>query len=391
MSEDIQVQLKTTAILQVPLQTYDKDFTFIVNGKEFNTSCINSDLLSPKVSEIHQIDPTIRTFTINTTHEGDFENILKLLKFSEINIPTNQIEFFYEVNEILGNDQISHKNKIKTNLTNDNVLDLLLQHEKFNKFFHTNIDDEIEYISTHFFELCENNNEKLKRISIENLERIISHPKLQLNDEDQLFKFINDIYENYRTISILYGQVLFCNASVEMISKFVSIFNKDDLTADIWESITHRLMSEIETQTKTKSAKETSTRYKEKPKPRGKIFYPKDENTFDGIIRHLEREYNNNLDGKINITASSNENGSINVTHYDRNDLYQSNNESNSWICFDFIDHKIIPSKYQIKTYSYGPSSYNPKTWIVEGSNDNSKWTKIGYENNCSYTNGRYL
>ena len=66
MSQGNQIQLKPLSILQVPLYSYQKDFTFIVNGEEFKTSRIFSDLISSKISQMHSNDPTFDTFYINT-------------------------------------------------------------------------------------------------------------------------------------------------------------------------------------------------------------------------------------------------------------------------------------------------------------------------------------
>ena len=49
-------QLKTSSIEEVPLQSYNKEFTFIVNGEEFYTSKVESDLLSAKINKIHLND-----------------------------------------------------------------------------------------------------------------------------------------------------------------------------------------------------------------------------------------------------------------------------------------------------------------------------------------------
>lgn len=61
-----EIQLQTSSILNAPLYNYDKDFTFIVNGKEYNTYRIISDLLSSKISNIHKTDPTYSFICINT-------------------------------------------------------------------------------------------------------------------------------------------------------------------------------------------------------------------------------------------------------------------------------------------------------------------------------------
>ena len=108
--QDLQVQLKTAAVLDIPLHVYDQDFTFIVNGKEYTTSRVVSDLLSPYISQMHQTDPTISTFTITTKEKGDFKHILDLVTFTTHSIPTNEILFFSEVIEQLGNVSININN-----------------------------------------------------------------------------------------------------------------------------------------------------------------------------------------------------------------------------------------------------------------------------------------
>lgn len=113
MSEASQIQLQTSNILNVPLQIYEKDFTFIVNNEKFNTSRIISDLLSPKISSIHQLNPTLSSFTITTNSKGDFSHILELATFSKREIAENEIGFFSEVIEQLGNEDIFIKKKIR--------------------------------------------------------------------------------------------------------------------------------------------------------------------------------------------------------------------------------------------------------------------------------------
>ncbi|KAK8838755.1 hypothetical protein M9Y10_032794 [Tritrichomonas musculus] len=159
-----QVQLKTTAVLNIPVQSYKSDFTFIINGDKFNTSYVISDLISPVISHIHQNDPTSSTFTISTENQGDFSHILKLATFRPFTIPYDEIPFFAEVIEKLGNDSIDISNLIQDELTNDNIIKYLEQHEKFSQLYKEKIDTEIEYASSHFFELCEEHKEEMKRL-----------------------------------------------------------------------------------------------------------------------------------------------------------------------------------------------------------------------------------
>lgn len=57
MSDFNQIQLKTTRISNIPLEKYEKNFTFIVNGEQFQTNRIIADLISPQVCKFHINDP----------------------------------------------------------------------------------------------------------------------------------------------------------------------------------------------------------------------------------------------------------------------------------------------------------------------------------------------
>lgn len=118
------VNLQATSILHVPFSKYEKDFNFIVNGKEFCTSRIIADLLSPTISKIHISDPTIREFCINTKSNGDFQRILDLIDFKRSPITSNNVSFVEEVFEQLGTTNIDFNFKF-SEITIDNVIDMI--------------------------------------------------------------------------------------------------------------------------------------------------------------------------------------------------------------------------------------------------------------------------
>ena len=130
MSETSKLQLKESSILNVPLQIYEKNFTFIVNGEEFKTSQLISDLLSPKISKMHATDPTIDNYTLNTKHPGNFSNILQLANFKQLNIPKNEILFVVEILENLETLCIELDDIIE--FTEDNIFDYLSLHQTGN-------------------------------------------------------------------------------------------------------------------------------------------------------------------------------------------------------------------------------------------------------------------
>ncbi|KAK8839723.1 hypothetical protein M9Y10_031428 [Tritrichomonas musculus] len=185
MSEINQIKLTPSCIFGVPFHVYAQDFTFIVNNKEFKTSHLIAELLSSKICQMHSNDPTSDTYIINTEHQGDFQQILNLVDFNQVTLQTADLEFLLEVIESLGNNSIELTGTMdNVELTADNVFTLIQNHEKFPKFYSNQIVREIEFIASHFNELAETCNDKLKGLSFDTLLRVLSDDKLKLNDED---------------------------------------------------------------------------------------------------------------------------------------------------------------------------------------------------------------
>lgn len=384
MNNESIIQLQTSSVLNIPLQTYEENFIFIVNNEEFRTSRLISQLLSPKISLHHKNDPTLDKYIINTKSHGDFTKIIDLVNFQSKSISDNELPFFIEILEQLGTDSIKISNFNQTDkLTNDNIFKKIKMTEKI--AFKIN-DELIEYISSHFFELCSNHESELKNLDLDTLVRIVNHPKLTLINEDQLVNFINSMYSKEREYSILYEAVLFSNLVNFTISEFVNIFDINDINSQIWRNISQRLEKEIKS-----DEKDEKTRYKGY-KINGQIFSPEDDDIFNGIIQYLQTKCN--WDAKINVTSSS-VNGNYfpsNVTKYeDRNKWFHSQSQPNNWICFDFKEKKVMPTSYKIRSSLYSANSYNPKSWNIEGSNDNANWDILSEEKDSPLLNGKHI
>ena len=387
-----QIKLQSSCILSVPLEIYGKDFTFIVNGEEFKTSRVISDLISPFISKIHSNDPAFDRFIINTKHRGDFSHILKLINFKSNNYPESELPFLLDVIEILNNDYIELEDiKRKQEITVDNVFDNFQQHEKYSKLYRPLFSEEIEFISSHFSEICEEKEEELTKLLIDTLYLILTNDKLQLKNEDQLLKFINELYSKDEEYSILYETVLFENVSSETVCEFIRIYNNDLMTRSTWQRLSVRLSKEIISINDKNSSDNDTKRYKEKILIR--ILFSK-EKEFDRIINYIRKKTNDQIENEISITASSiysdNENYQPrNVILFDdHRKWFESNEKSNNWLCIDFKDHRIIPTDYSIRSYPCSYNSHHPKSWIVECSNDNIKWEMVDEEKDFSYLNG---
>ena len=386
MSQSDEIHLNSSCILNVPLQTYDNNFTFIVNNEKFKTSRLISDLLSPKISKIHSTDPTFDVFTINTQQKGNFSNILQLVNFNKNIISESELPFILEVIEILGNESIEYsESKEPEEITTSNVFTQIKKHEKFGLFYKKRLLNEIEFIASHFFELFEKeeNEEELSKLQFDTLIKIISNEKLKLRDEDQLLKFVNSLYSSDSKFTSLYEFVAFENVSSDAVCEFAEIFNMNDLTNGTWNVICQRLKQETKNEKKVKS---------ERYSMKGENFPYSENKVFNGIINYLRSKSSGKIENEMNATASSYCNdilGPFNATIFDDQTKYfHSRDLSNSWICFDFKEHRVIPTKYTIKSeYRCGPNNYHPKNWVIEGSEDGNSWEILDEEKDCSYLN----
>ena len=393
MSQQNHIKPDISSILYVPIEKYEKDFTFIVNGEEIQTSRIIADLFSPKISQFHAVDPTINIFFINTKSRGNFSHILDLINFQNQNINEEELEFIIEVIEQLENNNIELvlANR-KDDLTKDNALNILKNHERNPTFYSRRILNDIDFISKHFYELFEYEQddasgfiESIENITQQSIERIVHNENLRLLDEDQLITFVNELYSKDTKCSCLYSAVYFANASADKMQEFLSLFNIDDISEEIWKAISIRLSHE------TAHAGKIENDFNVKRYAKHEFSFSKENSEeFSGIISHLFKKTKGNIEQEISITASTCDGPHPprdSLSFEDKDKYFASKNEPDQWICFDFKNHKITPTDYTIRSYSNG--IWHPKSWVIECSNDNIKWIEIDSEENCSHLKGK--
>lgn len=382
MSENI-IQLEVSSISRVPLQKYEKDFTFFVNGEEFKTTKIISDILSLKISNMHQVDPTFDTVSITTIAKGDFSHILDLINFDKYSIPQNELQFFCEVIEILDIDLFSISLAKDEQITLDNVINFLQTHQNYQKIYSSQIESEIEYVCLHFFELAESHKEEFLKLKPEILNRIIKSPKLLLKSEDQLLHFINHLFNQNRIHSNLYEYVDFLNVTSSAIYEFASIYDINYITNELWKKCVLRMVN----QTNIVNI-ENKQRYKRSQKNFSI------QNEFSGIINYLNETYKENIRNKINVVGSTKyqDNATYSplyVTLFDNDQkFFASCDLEKSFIYFDFLNFRIIPTGYRIKSRSCG---HYLKSWKIDVSNDLKNWEQISDETDTDELNGAHV
>lgn len=258
MSKSSQIKLKTTSILNVPFQLYE-DFTFIVNGKEYKTTQLEAELLSPKIGEMLLCDPTINKLTINTTHKGDFSNILKLVNFEKNSFEESELPFISEIIEFLKNKSIEIESKF-SKITESNAIEYIQKYQQNQNFYSKPLSEVINFVSSNFFNFIQNRQDELEKLDVDYLEQIIDNKNLIIKNEDQLLTFINQLYLNDPDYSQLYKCVLFQFVDVASINLFLNVFNFNHLTCEAWKALSERLKQNVKNVIKD-SQKEFKSRY----------------------------------------------------------------------------------------------------------------------------------
>ena len=273
-------------------------------------------------------------------------------------------------------------------LNTNNIFPLLKKHENHRSLMKENYTNDIEFVSTHFYELCEDNDTNFISLDIQTLIDILEHPKLRLRNEDQLVEFINRLFETDHKYSILYDSVIFLNVSSDQMSNFISTIEQDYITSDTWRHLCQRLSRNINYENDSKIKRYITI---EKNFP-----YDRD-HPFDGIINFLSKKSGNDIDQEIHFSSSSIINGDDtyhprNVSIFnDNSKFFDSDNTKNNWICLKFKNCRVLPTNYTLRTGNWVEDDRHIKSWVVEGSEDDVDWFVLDEKCNCADLNGKNL
>lgn len=115
----------------IPFDKYEKNFTFIVDGRRYETSRFIADLLSPLICQFHYQDETIDEYIINTdinnAEKDYFSDFLKIINLNTITLNSTQRKYYSECFLHLGNfdECFSLHLMFYEEITVDNIIDLL--------------------------------------------------------------------------------------------------------------------------------------------------------------------------------------------------------------------------------------------------------------------------
>lgn len=385
----------------IALEKYEHNFTFIVNNRQYSTSRVVADLLSPIINNYHYQDESIDEFTITTIEPTDndyFTDFLELPKIDETKLDDSRMkqysQYFFELgnyDEFMNlnpeyNEEVTSSNAIQRLRT---LLSKFSLHHANN--FESRMKDLFKFCSSHFYELPR---DEILSLDADTLELIVGSEFLQIESEDSFIEILHELNEKDDNYSKLYEYVLFNNLSDESIEKFISAFNVNMLTKGTWISVCRGLLKKKEFYL-NENKRYCQNRENSKVKNKDNVFeiHHHEGQKFEGMMRYLTSKTGGNIhdNGTIEITSNSIYDSSYhpkNLVDYDKSNIYHSNNNENVYIRFDFKTMKIQVDSYSVQSYSSGQNSGNLRNWVVEVSNDSQNWEIIDQHSNDSSLNG---
>lgn len=117
-------------------------------------------------------------------------------------------------------------------------------------------------------------------------------------------------------------------------------------------------------------------------------------NSLNGIIDYLTKESGGNVSDNGTVKATTiTDRKSLEARNavdlHNDNNGFISTDVSNMWLKYDFVDRKVCPTSYTIKSrHDYDDN--HPRSWVIEGSNTDSEsdWTILDVRNNYNGIGG---
>lgn len=386
----------------------EKIFFFKFGEHQVVMDTFLAEYISPRVSHLHRTDPTINSINLNNKRNNEKFNeifdiefintFIKICEGEEITIDRGMIEKILILSIFLENsilyEEMNKLYSIEDNNEEELKINYYLQYLMFydndnsNEEYYNKYDDKIiEFISSHFYLIDQN---KLILLPKNVLYSIINNDKLKIIDEDSLFEFIEKLFSNdhddYNETNKISKLIFYELIELPFLSEtnfkmMIESIDYNKISSKLWYKMKLCFYNEY----KNNKTLIKSNRYKIQT-----ILYDNNTNNrFKGIIYKLyDCNPTSSKNGKIiNITESSiiNDNDKPeNVIDYENIDsAFYSKHVENSWIKFDFIERKVNPSAYSIRSNNWGGKGHcHPQHWVIEGSNDDNNWTILDSHTN---------
>lgn len=379
----------------------ENQFNFIFGEFEIKMNTIFAEFVSPKVSHLRYADSTINSIQFDKAFPNleisttNYAQTYRELFTEDIISIVHQISCGYsvEINQeqsfrlqlisiLLENEELYDKiNEIYPIDISETNINLYLQHLQFfysfsdssNRFNYTNI---IDYLSNHLYLF---KTSQLLSLPKSLLYKLISNPNLLVESEDSLLTLIQSLFtksDHNSTFSedTEYDLLDFYELleptflSDSKFSEYLLSLDHTELTNSVWTKLVNRFLHndpQVENVQNNRYLRQHPSF----------DFDGNPMNRFNGIIMELTRKCGGNVQDKcvVKVTSSShyaNYYPKYAVDFQDRDHYYFSNSQPNSWLKFDFVNRRIHPTKYSIRSrHDDGKSGCHLKCWVIEGSN----------------------
>jgi hypothetical protein len=371
------ISLSVNGLTHIPIDR-TRTMTFIVGAERCEVPAFIADFLSPRISDLHRIDPTISEFEVTTElTDKEFMQYLYLARGESLPVTRSNLSRFASLCEEMGNEELLEAIfNIGGDLTVENVLPRL----KVRLSRGWCVVDEFSYVASHFHRFKE---PELSELPVDAFLAILSDPTLNVENEDSLFDFIADQVDGDPSFFQLFQTVCFQYLSSDRIERIVSWISDsfDRLTLPIWRAISQRLIDS-----------KTSV-------PDSDVAFAKridcslaEDDVHTGIIYRLKQTYGGDLPNVVIVTTSSvyddnPEYSGSNLLELDSRFFYGSRNRPGQWFCYDFQQSRVELTNYAIRSYPFGPGHNHPRSWVVEGSVDGRYWAELDTQECCEATN----
>jgi hypothetical protein len=358
----LKVQLSSAGLSNIQNNLYENDFTFIVQNECYHCPSFIAEFLSPHISRLRSNDPTLQQYEIDAsdpTHE--FSSLLALGHGTPLTITKSNQALLEKFCGCLRNRELYNSivHAFESELSCENVISRL----NFLSETECDFSEELEFASSHFWELLKLD---LSSLNAALIDQIVTDPLLRLADEDSLWHFLFHSSLFTACPSLLYS-VKYEYLSTESMTEFVDFVasSVDFLTPGLWEAIRGRLLGF------------------DSPTPRfvGPSHPFRQDQPFSGIIAALTHIHRANVHecGVLKLTSSSAHSAApfapiSNLVELTTRNHYASDNISDSWICWDFVNLRVTPTHYAIRSDAWRADL---RSWVLEGSNDGASWTLL--------------
>ena len=384
------------------IEQNEDDFFFYIGETGIKMNRILAEFISPRVSSMHHSDPTINQLHINlktTINLSTLDKFQSICKGESIEVESKEARELRYLSIYLWNDEISTtiddlfpEEKCENSI--DEILEFLTSIESDNNRNPQNQEEMIKNVSSQFYSI---DPEKLYKLPYSILYSILINDELKLSDEDSLFEFIENLLskkkETDREIDEMafYELIDMRGLSEDKIRTFLDLIEPTRITGELWQKIKNLLFERI---IQDDGRMKNEHRYVRTDHHKyTQVEYDANENhRFKGIISQLGNGSPTDVieKGIINITSSETVSSSDsrfqpkNVVNFnDMNGCFHSSDRSNSFLVYDFKERKVKPSHYSIRSNNWsGQGNCHPKTWNIEGSNDNNNWTLLDKRTN---------